>query len=150
MGMRKTIEVDFEVHKMIEMERKGFEEPENDALRRLLQLPEREAVVDRADTTPSSAVNGPRAWLGGGVELPHGTALKMDYRGQAIVGRIDNGEWLVDGVRYSSPSAAAGSSVRTKGGGPTSLNGWNYWEVKRPGDHAWTTLYELRLQTSHP
>ena len=38
MGEMRTIKIDFDIHKRIEMERRGFDDPPNAALRRLLGL----------------------------------------------------------------------------------------------------------------
>ncbi len=145
----KTIEIDFDVHRLIELERRGFEEPENAALRRLLKLP--------AGPPPSQVILGAEAYSGNvenpknaaawswkGVVLPHATELRMEYRGQMVRGRVENGKWLVEGKSYTSPSDAAGSSVQTKSGEKPSLNGWLYWEVKRPGDATWRKLKGLK------
>jgi hypothetical protein len=145
----KTIEIDFDIHRLIELERKGFDEPENAALRRLLKLPRLDAPStdkkavngsDEADTAAGIGV----AWSWKGVVLPHGTQLRMDYRGQMVRGHVDQGKWVIDGKSYTSPSDAAGSSVVTKSGERPSLNGWVYWEVKRPNDGNWRKLQSLK------
>ncbi|NGM44182.1 hypothetical protein G5B31_01385 [Rhodobacter sp. SGA-6-6] len=145
----KTIEIDFDVHRLIELERQGFDEPENSALRRLLKLP-----TSNAPSTPTKAAAGSEgpeettdagmAWSWKGVVLPHGTQLRMEYRGQMVRGQVQNGKWVVAGKPYTSPSDAAGSSVKTKRGDRPSLNGWVYWEVKRPTDTSWRKLNSLK------
>ena len=103
---------------------------------------------DKIDTpaspVPVSANAAGRPWSGKGVTLPHGTDLRMQYNGKHYVGQIDNGEWVIEGKRFRSPSAAAGGTVLTKSGGHTNLDGWIYWEAKRPGDHGWTPITTLR------
>ncbi len=141
MSTLRTIEIDFDIHQMIELERKGFDEPEYLALRRLLNLPDSEAGGKSAP--PADAPSG-RPWSGKGVELPHGTELRMEYNGQVFRGYIENGVWVVEGHRAKSPSDAAGSAAMTKSGTRPSLNGWIYWEVKRPTDANWRTLKGLR------
>jgi hypothetical protein len=145
----KTIEIDFDIHRLIELERKGFDEPENAALRRLLKLPmlgapltdrKAESGSDEPDSVASIGV----AWSWKGVVLPHGTQLRMDYRGQMVRGHVEQGKWVIDGKSYTSPSDAAGSSVVTKGCERPSLNGWVYWEVKRPNDGNWRKLQSLK------
>ena len=145
----KTIEIDFDVHRLIELERRGFEEPENAALRRLLKLPEAVETMQEmalADTTKANQKNlgNGAAWSWKGVALPHATELRMEYRGQMVRGRVEHGKWVVEGNSYTSPSDAAGSSVKTKSGERPSLNGWLYWEVKRPGDSTWRKLKGLK------
>jgi hypothetical protein len=133
----QTIEIDFDVHKRIEMERRGFDEPPNAALRRLLGL---------NGTAAPPAPPGGRPWRGKRrglldyVILEHGTALRMSYNGRQHTGQIVDGEWLVEERRYKSPSAAACGVARTKEGRRTSLDGWRYWEFRRPGKTNWQRL----------
>jgi hypothetical protein len=151
MVQMRTIEIDFDIHQMIELERHSFEEPENEALRRLLKLEKRAdstKSINPTSTEPEdkilSKIATGRSWSGKSVELPHGTELRMEYNGQVYRGVIDDGTWFVEGRRTSSPSDAAGSAATTKGGTRPSLNGWIYWEVKRPSDAHWRTLKSLK------
>jgi hypothetical protein len=134
----RTIEVDFDVHKRIELERQSFAETPNAVLRRLLQ-------IDGGKPAPiANTQSGGRPWAGKGVALPHGTELRMEYNGRVHQGAIENGAWVVEGGRYNSPSAAAGGVARTREGKRTSLDGWVYWQVKRPGDTEWIGIAGLR------
>src|SRR4051794_12766273 len=90
MGDTTSIEIDFEVYKLIEAERKGFDEPRLAALRRLLGL-KNQPQTDAASPRPGLP------WIGAGVELPHGTEVKMFYSGRQYDGEILNGKWHVDG-----------------------------------------------------
>jgi hypothetical protein len=139
----KVIEIDFDIHRLIELERCGFDEPENSALRRLLKLPETEAVKG-ADTHSSAGKPTNGAWSWKGVSLPAGTELRMDYGGQEVRGVIENGKWMLNGTAYNSPSDAASSSVKTKDRTRPNLNGWLYWQVRRPGDTGWRMLQSLK------
>lgn len=141
MSTLRTIEIDFDIHQMIELERKGFDEPEYLALRRLLKLPNSEAGTE---TAPPVGTPSGRPWSGKGVELPHGTELRMEYNGQVFRGHIENGGWVVEGHHAKSPSDAAGSAATTMSGSRPSLNGWIYWEIKRPTDANWRNLKSLR------
>jgi hypothetical protein len=136
----RDTKIDFDVHKVIETAKRNFSESDNAVLRRLLK-------IDAADASPPKA-NGHagtgREWFGDGATLPHGTEVRMKYNGRLHTGQIDNGDWLVEGNRYNSPSAAAGGVGRTKKGGKTSLDGWLYWEAKRPGDREWVPIKSLR------
>ncbi len=143
MAKLRTIEIDFDIHRLIELERKGFDEPEYLALRRLLKLPAPETQEEQEASISYSTQEG-RSWIGKGVELPHGTEVRMTYGGKTYHGKIDDGEWVVEGVHTRSPSAAAGSAARTKDGKHPALNGWNYWEVKRPNDENFIPLKNLR------
>jgi len=134
----RTIEIDFDVHKKIELERSSFAESPNEVLRRLLK------ISGQSPTLSEALVNAGRPWSGKGVTLPHGTALRMEYNGRQYTGVIKDGEWVVEGERFKSPSAAAGGVAVTKDGKHTRLDGWVYWYVKRPGDGDWITIRELR------
>jgi hypothetical protein len=152
----RTIEIDFEVHKRIELERRGFTETPNAVLRRLLKIDETVAVSKgsatdqrasnvhhRAPNTISTPFGG-APWSGKRVTLPHGTLVQMEYNGRQHSGSIQDGLWVVEGGQYKSPSAAAGGVARTRRGKPTSLDGWIYWRVKRPGDTEWIAIQQLR------
>jgi hypothetical protein len=136
MSEMRTIEIDFDIHKRIELERKSFSETDNAVLRRLLKIEGSSPI-----STPN--LNG-RAWSGKGVDLPHGTELRMEYNGCQYTGVINNGIWQVDGKEFKSPSAAAGGVALTKDGRRTSLDGWIYWKAKRPGDTRWKAISQLR------
>ena len=139
--MMKPIEIDFDVNKKIELARTSFEETPNDVLRRLLGLP---AQGPQTHQNNFQAIPTGRPWSGKGVELPHGTELRMDYNGKVYQGLVQDGSWVVEGTQSLSPSDAAGSVATTKDGGRPSLNGWNYWQVKRPTDRTWKQLSSLR------
>lgn len=133
----RTIEIDFEVHKRIELERQSFAETPNAVLRRLLS-------IGGEQTPRPTAPTGDRPWAGKGITLPHGTELRMEYNGRVHMGVIQNGTWMVEGGEYKSPSAAAGGVARTRDGKQTSLDGWIYWQAKRPGETQWVGIGQLR------
>lgn len=134
----KQIEIDFDVNKLIELERVSFDESPNDALRRLLKLP---AVnTPRMDTpTPTG-----KSWSGKGVTLPHGTQLRMEYNGVEYQGSINDGKWDCGGGRHAGPSPAAASVAKTRDGKRPSLNGWIYWSAKLPGATRWIPISNMR------
>ncbi|WP_425085790.1 hypothetical protein [Ruegeria profundi] len=136
----KTIEIDFDIHKLIEAERRGFDEPEYVALRRLLNLPEPEAVK------PSKPISEGRPFVQDGVSIPHGSLARMEYqRGSQIYeGKFLNGHLVVGELHFTSLSAAAIALAITKDGKKTSLNGWLYWKAKFPGETQWRSLSALR------
>lgn len=137
----RAIEIDFDVNKLIELERQSFAETPNDVLRRLLKLPDRKNQPGK-QSTPQG-----RPWSGMGVVLTTGTDLRMKYNGTLHLGRIENGTWVVENKEFSSPSAAASGVARTKSGRATTLDGWEYWEVKRPSDLHWMPIKTLRDQS---
>lgn len=134
----RTIEIDFDVHKLIETERRSFTETPNEVLRRLLNL---------SAPLPVQTVKkgyGNRSWSGEGVTLPHGTMLRMTYNGRQHEGQIADGKWVVDGKTFDSPSGAASGVAVTKSGKHTRLDGWGYWEARVPGDSSWVRISGLR------
>ncbi|MGQ0567684.1 MAG: winged helix-turn-helix domain-containing protein [Gemmobacter sp.] len=134
----RSVEIDFDVHKRIELARESFSETPNEVLRRLLGLDASLAVQQVIGAAKM------RAWSGKGVQLPHGTRLRMDYNGRTHEGEIVDGLWIIEGERFSSPSAAAGGVARTKDGKRTNLDGWIYWWALLPSEGAWVKLSELR------
>lgn len=133
----RTIDVDVELHRIIEARRGSFADTPNDVLRRLLGLAQLD--VREVDT----ALGGGE-WSGKGVSLPAGTQLRMTYNGQTEYAEIRSGAWWIGNQRFFSPSGAASAVARTKRGSTTKLTGWRYWEVKRPGDSEWTPISRLR------
>lgn len=133
----RLIEIDFDIHRLIQLERRSFEEPEWMALRRLLKL-------GPPSAEPPAPDPGMRAWSKGGLTLPHGTELRMEYNGVLHLGRIADGAWEVEGAREKSPSGAAQAVARGRDGQPVNINGKAYWQVRRPGDTDWTPYAELK------
>ena len=139
-----TIEVDIAIHKMIESERRNFDETANDVLRRLLGLSD--SPVGAGNNGGSETVRryDPHSWRGKGVELPNGTELRCCYPGVDAHGEIRDSRWYIDGVYFPSPSAAACHCAEKCRGRRIAVNGWLYWEIKRPTDSAWRPLNCLR------
>lgn len=137
----RTIEIDFDIHKLIEAERQSFSESPNAVLRRLLGI-----------TTPEPSRSGKdsqgKSWAGDGVALPHGTDIRMSYNGRLHEGQIRDGMWVIGEKSFSSPSGAASGVAVTKSGKMTRLDGWTYWEVRLPGQVAWTPIRNLRSEQS--
>ena len=135
----KTIEIDIDVHKAIERERVDFSETENSILKRLLNVSKKSVDHMNTDQKP---------WTGKGVTIPHGSEAKMSYNGIEYYGKIENGNWNVEGQLFHSPSAAASNVAKTKYGGNTSLNGWHYWEIKFPNSSTYSPLWKMREESS--
>ena len=133
-----TIEIDSELYRLIETNRLTAAEAPNDVLRRLLRMGPAAKKVGGGGTGTVDA------WSGSGVTLPDGTQLRMSYNRQTNYGEIRAGAWWVDNTRYDTPSGAASAVARNKQGEITKLDGWRYWQVKKPGERAWTPLAELR------
>lgn len=131
MRSTRAIEVDFDVHQLIEANRLGFQESPNDVLRRLLGLASEAGGVER------------KSFFHGTLELPHGTQARMTYNGVSYRASILDGWWVIEtGERCASPSGAASALAVTKRGSKTKLDGWLYWYVKRPGDSEFVSLAE--------
>ncbi len=137
-----TIEIDFDIHKLIENERRGFDERPYVALRRLLKLPEPEKLGDEQTAPPEQG----RPWRMGRVEVPHGSLARMEYdRGRQVYeGQFLDGKLVVDGQAFPTLSSAARALATTRNGQPAILNGWNYWQAKFPGETEWRNLEDMR------
>lgn len=140
----RTIDIDIDVHKCIEAERLSFTDTPNEILRRKFGIVDTTRKARHSETPESLG----RSWSGKGVMLPHGTEIRMEYNGKRHFGRIDDGEWFVEDKRFTSPSAAAGGTALTRAGKHTKLDGWLYWEFKRPGDQDWAPISSLRQQAA--
>ena len=140
MSQLQRIEIDLEIHKLIEAERRSFDEPPYVALRRLLKLP---AI---AQQHPQPAPTAGRPWSEDDVVVPHGSLARMKYaRGsQVFEGSFLDGKLVVNGRAFDSLSAAANALAVTKDGKRPSLNGWLYWEAKFPGESHWRSLNSMR------
>ena len=142
MSQFRTIEIDFDVNKRIEIERENFTESPNDVLRRILGI--------GTSSIQNKVARTGKAWSSQGVVLPHGTEIRMTYNGIEYSGEINDGIWLVDGEKHSSPSGAASSVAKTRRGSPTNLDGWKYWIIKRPGTTTWISLSDLLKAKNKP
>jgi hypothetical protein len=142
MQQLQKIDIDWDIHKMIEAERSSFDEPPYIALRRLLRLP----APKRTITPEKHEVGTGLPWVDDGVTVPHGSLARMEYlRGsQVYEGQFLNGKLLVNGQAFDTLSAAADALAVTKNGSKTSLNGWNYWKAKFPGETKWRSLDIMR------
>jgi hypothetical protein len=135
----RQIEIDVEVNRWLEGKRISFDQTHNDILRAEAGLP---SHSPRSATAASLTSNGDSggAWTAKGATLPEGTRLRMSYNGNAFNGTVESGSWLVNGARYSSPSAAASALSGV------SLNGWNYWEAQLPGADRWQSISKFRSE----
>ena len=146
--MMKTIEIDFDVHRAIEAERQGFHDTPNAVLRRLLQLGPAPAEPGEGFADAPMALLAPpeRAWVWKGLELPHGTELRLSYAGVEARGQVLGGELNFSGASYRSPSPAVARAVETARGDKVQVNGWKHMDARRPGDDRWIPLDELRTR----
>jgi hypothetical protein len=136
----RPIEIDVEVFRFLEGRRTSFTQTHNDILRDLAGL----SAVKATTSMDTRNAGDQGSWSWKGVTLPNGTKLRMSYNGQTHSGEIAQGAWHVGGAIFRTPSAAAGSVARSKKGSPVSLDGWEYWEIKKPDSDRWTPIDKLR------
>jgi hypothetical protein len=139
---RRQIEIDFEIHQLIERNRNGFDDSPNDVLRKLLGLSSIPKPPDRPKLDPLKIEYD--SWIDGEVRLPHGTLLRMTHNKQSYEGEIADGRWYVEGQFFDSPSGATNAFARTRKGEPTNVSGWKYWKVKLPEADDWESLKKMR------
>ena len=133
----RPIEVDVEVYRFLESRRTSFSQTHNDILRDLARL-------KPVTSSPAKGPGSSGGWSWKGVTLPNGTKLRMSYNGQTHTGEIVQGGWHIGGAIYRTPSAAAGGVARSKKGAPVSVDGWAYWEFKKPDSDRWVQIGKLR------
>jgi len=136
----RPIEIDVDVYRFLESRRTSFTQSHNDILRAIAEL------KPITSSPPNAASNGNDhgGWSWKGVTLPNGTKLRMSYNGQTHSGEVVQGAWHVGGAIYRTPSAAAGGVARSKKGARVSLDGWGYWEIKKPDSDRWIPIEKLR------
>jgi hypothetical protein len=128
-----TIEVDFDVFKLLTVKRATEEVTYNDVIRELLGLaPGKVAPLEE----PSQAHSGD--WICKGVRFATGTEFRASYKGQIYVGGVEGGALQIRGKTFSSPSAAAMSITNSP------VNGWRFWECRTPGQQTWQLMESLR------
>ena len=161
------IEIDFEVYKALTSQRLSERDSYNAVLRRVLKLPEHNALMAAASGERAGAVweaaegSPPRnalvAWAEGrewdpiqnalrpegawfdNVFFPNGTRFRATYKGQTFEAGISCGGWIgSDGIVRTSPSAAAGAISNTN------VNGWRFWHALLPGTSLWRRLDEFK------
>jgi predicted CopG family antitoxin len=123
------IPVDFEVFKALTQMRRSEADSYNEVLRRLLVLKPSGSSIQSATT---------EGWKSKGAEFPAGTELQSIYRGVEYRAKITKEGIEVKGEVYESPSAAAMSITKN------SVNGWTFWQCRRPGDSRWQSMSAFR------
>ena len=138
------IEIDFDVFKALTARRRTESHTFNDVIREMLDIDHGQTVHDdpplwqAASRIVNSLViaQGPtKGILLRGVFLPNGTVLRATYKGALFEAKVVDGVWVAeDGASFKSPSAAATAITQTN------VNGWRFWEAKRPSDTEWRRL----------
>lgn len=135
------IEVSFSVWKQL-TSRLADEHDTYDAVIGRLVEPHVSDVLELADADriAQSEDDSVRGAMFKGVFLPNGTRLRASHRGKTYFATIVGSQWQddVSGEVRSSPSQAAYAITKT------SINGWQFWLVKRPQDSEWHSLHALR------
>jgi hypothetical protein len=124
------IEVSFDTYKELTMRRANESVTYDDVIRKLLKLP----PIVGAQTHELTK----KSWTYKGVTFPHGTELRVNYKGTLHTAKIDDGEWIQEGETRNSPSEAAHAITKT------SINGWTFWEARLPGEDRWRILKSMR------
>jgi hypothetical protein len=151
--MYTSIDIDFDVFKALTNRRATSETTENDVLRELLGLEPAEAsnsgsalqpFIDSNPATSARLENNEfrtstqSAWVWKGVSFPHGTEFRASYSGRYYYANVDDGAIVYNGKSYKSPSSAATAITNT------SVNGWNFWECRLPGEKVWVSMRRMR------
>lgn len=132
----REIEIDFEVFKELTIRRESENMTYNDVIRDLLGLDESE----KSDVIKEKESGDP--FVSKSVVFPHGTKFKAEYKGKIYIAEVDNGAIVYNGQRHTSPSSAAIAIT------DTNVNGWIFWECRRPGESNWTPINKLRERGS--
>jgi DNA sulfur modification protein DndB len=93
---------------------------------------------DLSHDLPTLEAQSGKSWVVKNVEFPHGTEFRSTYHRQMYNARVDDGFLVLNGEKFSSPSAAA---IKVTG---NSVNGWIFWECKLPGKQNWQSINSLR------
>lgn len=137
-----TIEIDFDVYKVLTARRGDETVSHNDVLRTLLGLSQPAAGLRRLFGLGSRAEVSSKGdvidWFYKGIRFPVGTSLRAKYKGQVHIARIDRGGIVVGGKRFATPSDAARAVTGTN------VNGWRFWQCRLSGEASWRRLDALR------
>ena len=85
------------------------------------------------------------AWVSKGVTFPDGTQFRANYKGAVHAARIERGRLIADGGKRSTSLSHAARLITNN-----SVDGWVFWEVKRPGDTSWRKAQTLRDSVQAP
>lgn len=134
-----SIRISQQTLRRIEDRAKPFEDTEpEDVIRRLLDKTE-------ADQ-PEMRTNGrsPADLVSRGGRIPHGSELRMKYKGREYRAVVDDGRIVWNGETYSSPSKAAVAVIQSTGTERNTADGWRHWEVKTPKSGMWRLADDIR------
>jgi hypothetical protein len=129
------IEIDFDVFKELTNRRPVESITYNDVVRELLRLPK----TGKTEKT-QSPIGKP--WQVSNTSFPEGSEFTADYKGKSYAAIVRDGKLVVNGRRFSTPSAAAISITGN------SVNGWRFWRCKLPGALHFVPIERLRGKTN--
>lgn len=151
-----SIEIDFDLFKELTFLRRDEADSLSDVIRRLLaasetarssvqQIGAGNDVPPPEQRKPSISVYRARigsrtarsGWIVKGISFPSGTQFRAIYKGKTYTGIVRDNALEIDGKLLDSPSDAAKHVTGTN------VNGWRFWECKRPGEN-WTPIDRLR------
>jgi hypothetical protein len=75
--------------------------------------------------------------------VPHGTELRMNYKGTEYLAEVKDGKVIWNGRSYKSVSDAAVAVIRSTGSDRPTEDGWRVWQAK-DSHGRWTPLVDLR------
>lgn len=130
--LTRQIEIDIDVHKLIEANRTSFSETPNDVLRRLLHLGER--------TRPSTEPIHGKGLITNNTVIPEGTKLRKILHGVEHTAEVKDGAIVYDEMKFRTPSAAACAAAKV------SANGWIFWDYFDSVRGEWRRLDSLRAR----
>lgn len=141
MRTQESLTVDLDTVRLLEQFRLDLDEPREAILHRLLNNlhQDRCGLILLEEDRPAATLDaGPEgtAWEARGVRLPHGTKLRLVYKGKSYSGSVSNGRIKTNGEAFDTLSAAADKLTGVN------LNGWIYWEALL-GEN-WVKLSDLR------
>ena len=136
----QSIEIDFEVFKALTALRRSESHTYNQVIRDLLDLGTSHPAAFSGLEGMGEAIE--KTMLGGfesrGLFLPNGTQLRATHKGKGYSASIRGGQWVAEnGQKFTSPSAAASAITQNN------VNGWRFWQAKRPSDSEWRNLDAL-------
>lgn len=132
--MYTTIEIDFDVYKEITKRRENPKTTENDVLREQFNLDQ----LDNLNRVYEQHNEVREPWVWKGVTFPHGTKFRAEYKGRTYNAQAEDGALIYENKQYKSPSRAARAVTGN------SVNGWIFWECKKPGSDNWILIDKLK------
>jgi hypothetical protein len=97
-----------------------------------------EHLAEEASRRRTDAGSEPGTWETRGASFPAGTEFRAQHGDRWHYAKVEGGALVAGQERYRSPSGAARAIT-----GYTT-NGWTFWECRRPGEAAWTSIDALR------